>query len=187
MNLRQVAGRVKRNASRRKYVVGVDSVEKIQSRQPSFSQVRNDIRRAGTDNLAHFQNEYSHEGGLSLQQNPDEFAALICFLKEYSEKNGSYTTYMEIGSASGGTCLFLYKEFKFVNVLSLDDGTHPRAAEQKDNFRDIPGLRQFIGDSHSKAAQEFLVMILLPVMVLRNSGLKLSPPRKSIHLQNTWV
>ena len=137
---------------RRVYLPPVDTIPDIRSRYPGFSAVREAIRQAGTDSLSHFGPGYASEGGLSLQQNPDEFAALCAFLEE----RGPHRTYVEIGSASGGACLFLYRRLGFDQVVSLDDGGHPRAPEQPANFAQIPGIRQYVGDSHAPKAVSYL-------------------------------
>lgn len=152
MNVREQAYRIKTGLYRRALLGSVDTIQSVQQRQQSFGAVRDMIRQAGTDSLQHFANGYTFEGGLCLQQNPDEFAALCLFLKE----RRPYTNYMEIGSASGGACLVLSREVGFTNIFSLDDGQHPRAVEQQKHFGQIPGLKQFVGDSHSPAAAQFL-------------------------------
>jgi cephalosporin hydroxylase len=154
--LREMVGRAYgpriRRIYRRRYLSEVDTIAAIRSRYPDFSFIRDAIRNAGTDSLSHFGNDYAFEGGLSLQQNPDEFAALCAFLEE----RGPHRTYVEIGSASGGACLFLYQRLGFERVVSLDDGGHPRAPEQPANFAQIPGIRQYVGDSHAAAAESYL-------------------------------
>ena len=156
MNPIATIGRLKKQFARRSCLGEIDSVVHVIARNKDFDRLRDLIRQSGTDNLFHFGNAYTHEGGLSLQQNPDEFASLICFLKEQNKVCGQFTNYMEIGSASGGTCLLLNQELKIENTFSLDDHSHPRALEQQVNFRNIPKLRQFVGDSHSPEAREFL-------------------------------
>lgn len=101
------------------------------------------IRSAGTDSLDHFGNGYTHEGGLGLQQNPEELADFLLFLRERSPK-----THLEIGSASGGMASFV-KDVLGADVASIDDGQHPR-------FGEHPIAEQFVGSSHSEAAREWL-------------------------------
>lgn len=137
---------------RRRLLSGIENVAALRARCPEFYAVREQIRHSGTDNLSHFGNGYTHEGDLFLQQNPDEFAALCLFLKTQSLRHN----YVEIGSASGGACLFLQRYNNFDHLLSLDDGQHPRATEQPQHFRQIANLKQFVGDSHSPAAKAFL-------------------------------
>jgi hypothetical protein len=52
--------------------------------------------------------------------------------------------------------LLLPREVGFERAISIDDGQHPRAHEQKVNLAAIPGIRQFVGDSHCPAARTFL-------------------------------
>lgn len=114
------------------------------------------VRESGTDSLAHFGNGYTHEGGLYLQQNPDEFAQLALLLKG----RGLVDTYMEIGSASGGAARFLCNLMTPGTIISIDDGKHPRASSQDEHLgaidRDVGEVVRFRGDSHSSKAAAFL-------------------------------
>jgi predicted O-methyltransferase YrrM len=152
MKYGDVVARKARELYRRLRVARLDGVSKVRARHRDFGDLRDQIRRAGTDSLSHFGNEFAVEGGLSLQQNPDEFAALCLFLQERAGRE----RYLEIGSASGGACLFLHRRLGFSEVLSIDDGMHPRATEQPANFAYIPGIRQYTGDSHAPEAARFL-------------------------------
>ncbi len=131
------------------------SMENLETarREPDFASTRELVRAAGTDSIGHFGNGYTLEGGLHLQQNPDEFAALCLALK----KQKPIQTYLEIGSGSGGSCRFLYEQVGFGRVVALDDGCHARAKEQPNNMSGIPNLTRFVGDSHSAEARRFLV------------------------------
>lgn len=128
------------------------SLATVRRTHPEFDTVVQRIREAGTDSLSHFGNGYTHEGGLTLQQNPDEFAALTLFLAE----RGPFERYMEIGSASGGACRFLNDNVGFGRVLSIDDGNHVRANEQAANFSHVLSLSQIICDSHTPPSRQFL-------------------------------
>jgi cephalosporin hydroxylase len=149
-------GRVLGRFERWMFLSGMDSIAEVRGRHADFDAVRDRIRGLGTDNRAYFGNGYAFEGGLSLQQNADELASLCLFLKEHSP----YARYMEIGSGSGGTCRFLSETVGFGTVLSLDDGNHPRASEQAENFRHVPNFTQFLGDSHSEQARAYLAEYL---------------------------
>ncbi len=102
------------------------------------------IREAGTDSLAEFGNGYTHEGGLGLQQNPEELADFILLLK-----GKEIATYLEIGSASGGMAGFIKDEVGLAEVLSIDDGKHPRHGEHH-----IAG--QLVASSHSEEAKHWV-------------------------------
>src|SRR5580692_10982571 len=133
--------RAKLQSEWRHRLQGLEGIETA-SLAPDFGPLRERIRAAGTDSLDQFGNGYVHEGGLSLQQNPDEFAALCVTLA----RRRPIGNYLEIGSASGGSCRFLNEYLQFTHVFSLDDGRHPRAGEQENNFGAIRSLERFVGD-----------------------------------------
>lgn len=109
------------------------------------------IRRSGTDSLGFFGNGYTHEGGLSLQQTPEELAALTLLLRGHHP----HSTYLEIGSASGGVARFLHSEVGFARMLAIDDGNHPRYPELAANFDGLP-MEHLRADSHSEEARLWL-------------------------------
>ena len=133
----------------------LDTIPFLKSRHPEFDGWNNQIRSMGTDSLSHFGNGYTHEGGYALQQNPEEFAALCLWLSELGYANLETAVYLEIGSASGGTGRYLWEKFRFRRFLSIDDGKHPRASEQAENFKGT-GVIQFVGDSRSLHALSWL-------------------------------
>jgi len=130
----------------------IETIADLAGRTPDLLRLRDEIRKAGTDSVKQFGDTYTLEGGLSLQQNPDEFAALCAYLRE----TGPHRTYLEIGSASGGACRFLSDHVGFEKILSIHDGRHPRALEQQQNLGILPNCTQLVTDSHSGAATEFL-------------------------------
>lgn len=140
------------SGARRLLVGDVETVESIRAAEPGFDALLARVLAAGTDDRWWFGGAYEREGGLSLLQNAEELAAL-CFLLRRHEPRASY---LEIGSASGGTCRFLHQEVGLGRVLSIDDGLHPRAPEQEANFAAVGSVVRFVGDSHSPAAAAFL-------------------------------
>jgi predicted O-methyltransferase YrrM len=133
------------------YAPTAASVDTMRS-HPDFARVIRKIRGAGTASLSHFENGYDFEGGLYIQQHPDEFASLIVFLQD----RGPFPNYLEIGSASGGTCLFLTQCLDIGQVTSLDDGQHRDAWLQDQHFSQIPGCNRFLGDSHGEEARQYM-------------------------------
>lgn len=141
----------------------MDNLQTLMARQSAlFGALLEEIRAAGTDNLSFFGNGYTHEGGLSLQQNPHEFAAAVVFLSEQllvgSRAPGSY---LEIGSASGGACRFLCQKLRLQRAFVIDDHGHHRWPEQRANFDAMHAnekcfVEEWIGDSHSTAAAAWL-------------------------------
>jgi hypothetical protein len=131
----------------------MDTIDLLRGREPKlFAEQVALIRAAGTDNLSHFGNGYQREGGYSLQQNPDEFAALVVHLLQCV---GDTWLFLEIGSASGGTARLLHEQLWFPRMLSIDDGTHHRYPEFATNVDGLP-LDHFKGDSHSFEARAWL-------------------------------
>lgn len=129
------------------------SIEDIYNEDKSFyDETLHKIKKSGVSDMKYFKNGYDFEGGLLLQQNPYEYAALVTYLKKYN----NYKVYLEIGSASGGSCKFLNDNFNFGKIISLDDGKHPQANHQAENFKDFKNFTQFLGDSHSLDAEIFL-------------------------------
>jgi hypothetical protein len=130
----------------------------------SIPQFVDEIRAAGTDNLGHFGNGYKFEGGLALQQNPDEFAAAVACMDDLFPATLAFQTnysYLEIGIASGGTLRFIADHVCFSRLFAIDDRGHARAGEQRDNF-DAMKIKPtcYYGDSHSKAARDWVRFIV---------------------------
>lgn len=137
-----------------------ESIATVRARHPEFSDLREEIRALGTDSLAVLGEDYQLEGGLGLQQRTNEFAALCLYLLD-RRRTGAY---LEIGTASGGTCRVLQQRLGFDQILSLDDGKHPRAGEQQVNFAGIPEgveIHRYVGDSHAPTADEFIASHLV--------------------------
>ena len=129
-----------------------ESVASIRAAEPEFDALFERVCAAGTDSKWWFGRAYEFEGGLALLQNPEELAALCLLLRRHEPRD----TYLEIGSAGGGTARFLHEEVGFGRMLAIDDGRHPRAAEQDENFAAIGGVERHIGDSHAPEAAAFL-------------------------------
>lgn len=130
----------------------IETVETIRASEPEFDALFRRVCAAGTDDKWWFGRAYDLVGGLALLQNPWELAALCLLLR----REASREVYLEIGSAGGGTCRFLHQEVGFGRVLAMDDGKHPRAAEQEGNFEAIGGVERFVGNSHSWRARRWL-------------------------------
>ena len=61
----------------------MDTIARLRQRHADFELLRDRILGLGTDSRSYFGNGYSFEGGLSLQQNPDELAApCLCLRSE---------------------------------------------------------------------------------------------------------
>lgn len=111
---------------------------------------------AGSNHLPLFGGTF--EGGYQIQQHPGELARLICCLSAHAPFKSS----LEIGIASGGTARFIREHVPIVQTAVIDDGLHPTFPLWAENREHVRGnnrtsrLREFIGDSHSPAAANFV-------------------------------
>ena len=158
MTFASLVHRIKRKWHRLRFLHGVETIGSVAKLGAGFDAMLARVRAAGTDSRRVFGEDYAAEGGLCLQQNTREFAALLCLLV----RRKPIRHYLEIGTASGGTCKMLHEAIGFESIISLDDGKHPRAALQKESLAGLPNFRQFLGDSHSPAAGEFMAREVAP-------------------------
>ncbi|MFL5843419.1 MAG: class I SAM-dependent methyltransferase [Solirubrobacteraceae bacterium] len=138
--------------ARPRLIRDVETVASVRAAEPEFAALFDRVCAAGTDDKWWFGRAYELVGGLALLQNPEEITALCLLLRRHAPRE----TYLEIGSAGGGTCRFLHQEVGLGRVLSIDDGAHPRAAEQDANFAAVGDVTRFVGDSHGPDAAAFL-------------------------------
>lgn len=119
---------------------------------PRFAEIRETVEKAGSDCQSLFGG--THDGGYATQQNPDEFAALVCLLLNRCRP---IDVYGEIGSAAGGTLRLIQELVDFAVAVVLDDGNHPKHSLWESNtgeFRNRVVIHR--GDSHAEAAKEFV-------------------------------
>ena len=104
------------------------------------------IEELGSDNVATFGGKF--EGGIHLQQIPDEIAPVIEFLQEKEIEN-----YLEIGSAAGGLVYLLNDFLDLKKILIIDDNMHPKARLRSDILSDID-YDEIIGNSQDEETVE---------------------------------
>jgi predicted O-methyltransferase YrrM len=119
------------------------SIEKI-----SFEEIEQFILAAGSDSLQVFGGTY--EGGIHIQQVPDELAACI---KAILDSGQPTETMLEIGVAAGGTTFVLNYFFKFEWIAIVDDNNHPKANLRPDVLKGIEACKrqEYIGNSQDEA------------------------------------
>ncbi len=95
-------------------------------------------------------------GPYCIQQSPAEFAQLVEILKGYPLKS-----YLQVGSAAGGTERFICEQTGIKTLHIIDLGEHPEFHVWREVNR--PALEaqgvtitEHLGDSHDEAAEEFL-------------------------------
>ena len=107
------------------------------------------ICKAGSDSLKVFGGSW--HGGYMLQQCPSEFAELLNCL--YPMK---FESALFIGIAAGGTTRLMTEVLNIKSTAIIDDSKHSAFINWAENKKNIRNLKEFIGDSHSKEAKEFL-------------------------------
>jgi hypothetical protein len=131
---------------------------------------------AGSDSAEHFAPGYqgAKTGGYHIQQDPQEYAALLSVLRHHAP----FHTALSIGIAAGGNERFLVENLEVHQLVVMDDGRHPKHhiwagpipmhdmspgpefvpvdMPNKLAVQERLPVHEFIGDSHSKAAAEFL-------------------------------
>lgn len=119
---------------------------------PRFAELREKVEQAGSDHVGVFGG--THEGGYYTQQNPDEFAALACYLLERCKPIGIYG---EIGVAAGGTTRLIHELIGFDEAYLIDNGAHPNHKHFPNNISAFERKVWLeLGDSHNPALSEKL-------------------------------
>ena len=110
---------------------GIDTIERF-------------ILDAGSDHLPTFGGKF--EGGVQIQQVPDEIAPCIHAILDSGEP---IVRYLEIGSAAGGSAFIINHYFKPKTIVLVDNNQHPKAHIRPYILRDIPH-DEIIGNSHDE-------------------------------------
>lgn len=99
------------------------------------------IIEKGSDDLNTFGGDF--EGGIHLQQVPDEIAACIEMIMKSKEDIRSY---LEIGVAAGGTTYLFNHFFNLEKIVLVDDNRHHKAKLRATILQDVSRF-EFIGRS----------------------------------------
>lgn len=110
----------------------------------TIEEIRQFIIDAGSDNLAVFGGSY--EGGIHIQQVPDELAPCIHKMMVSGESIGSL---LEIGAAAGGTTFVLDHFFGPGTIVLIDDNKHPKHTLRPDILKDV-SREELIGSSRNR-------------------------------------
>ncbi len=116
----------------------------------SLKEIEAKIREAGSDGAAFFGGSWT--GGYYIQQDPKEFAELVQLLQGFQFDN-----YLAIGIAAGGVERFICENVSVKRLTVIDDGEHPNHRHwDADAVLGRGDVIEFIGNSHSSKAKEFL-------------------------------
>lgn len=111
-----------------------------------------EIEALGSDDLKTFGGVF--EGGIYLQQIPDEIAPCI---NDIIESGRPMRNMLEIGSAAGGNVWLFDSIFGPENVAIIDDNKHPRADRRPGMIYGVDAkVHEYIGNSHTASALRFI-------------------------------
>ena len=107
------------------------------------------VEHLGSDSLKVVGGKF--EGGIHLQQVPDEIAPCIYDLLELQKRNDvpGIKSYLEIGTAAGGTTYLFNYFFDLERIVVIDDNKHPKFYLRAEILNGIARY-ECIGDSHSE-------------------------------------
>lgn len=95
------------------------------------------------------------EGGIYLQQYPDEIAEVLDYLLK---ARASYSNMLEVGSAAGGNSK-VFSEILSINKLYIvDDNNHPRHQYRPTTLKGLDYI-EYIGNSQSKEAKDWVASL----------------------------
>jgi len=112
--------------------------------------LRFEVEGLGSGDPDFFGGKYT--GGIHLMQVPKEITQCIKYLMESGK---SINSYLEIGSAGGGTAYVFNKFFDIDTMVLIDDNFMEQSKLRKDILADV-SYSEFIGNSHSKEAFDFV-------------------------------
>lgn len=124
-------------------------------------EIKEFILESGSDNLGVFAGRY--EGGIQLQQIPEEITDVIHYLQDKVE----CTNFLEIGTAGGGTTFVIDHFFKPEKIILVDDNQHGKSAGRGEVLKDVT-RKEVIGNSQlddtialvAKQGLEYEIMII---------------------------
>jgi predicted O-methyltransferase YrrM len=112
--------------------------------------LRLEIEELGSGDIPFFGGKY--KGGIYLQQLPKEISQCIKYLMENDKPIESY---LEIGSAAGGTAYIFNKFFDINTTVLIDNNSHRHSRHRVDVLADIDYV-EFVGNSQSTEAFNFV-------------------------------
>lgn len=116
----------------------------------NVNEIKDFILKQGSDCTTTFGGEF--QGGIYLQQNPDEISQVLSFIIENNYKCDSM---LEVGSAAGANAKVFCEILKINDLFIVDDNRHWRHNIRKENLSKI-NYKEYIGNSQSKEASDWL-------------------------------
>lgn len=110
-----------------------------------LEEIKQFILAAGSDHLPTFGGDY--EGGVHLQQCPDEITPCLVELLKYQSE---IKNYLEIGSAAGGSVYIFNHYFPLEKIVLIDDNKHWKHALRNEVLKGIE-RQELVGRSDEES------------------------------------
>jgi cephalosporin hydroxylase len=131
---------------------------------PTIAEIEEFVYRAGCDNVPAFGGKF--EGGIQIQQIPDEIAPCI---HEILKSGQPINAYLEIGVAAGGMTVLAKKFLNPGQIVLVDNNRHPKHHVRPYILRDII-RKEIIGDSHAPGCVDAVMAVGLGYDVIIIDG-----------------
>lgn len=116
----------------------------------NIEEIKQYILEQGSDSLHHFGGSY--EGGIHLQQNPNEISEILNFLLQ-SGKEFNYM--LEVGSAAGANAKVFCEILEIKELFIIDDNKHDKHVHRGTNLKNV-NHKEFIGNSQGDEANNWV-------------------------------
>lgn len=115
----------------------------------NINEIKNYILEQGSDSVHMFGGKF--DGGIHLQQHPDEISEVLNFLLESGK---SFNNMMEVGSASGANAKIFCEILNINDLLIIDNNEHSKHVVRPENLKNIK-YQEFIGNSQGEDAHNW--------------------------------
>jgi len=126
-------------------VAEIDTIIEMKPTPPTIEDIRQYILDTGSDHLPTFGGTY--EGGIHLQQCPDDIAPCLA---EMLKSKDEIKNYLEIGSAAGGSCFIFNHFFPLEKIVLIDDNKHGKHALRAETLKGVD-RQELVGRSDEEA------------------------------------
>ena len=125
-----------------------------------------EVEAMGSDSIAVFGGTF--EGGINLQQVPDEIVPCI---NDIIKSKHKIENFLEIGSAAGGTSFLFDRVFDLENIVIVDDNRHPKHELRSDNLKNVKAkVSEYINDSKYHGSINFVKNLSIKFDVILIDG-----------------
>lgn len=116
----------------------------------NLTEIKNYILLQGSESIPVCGGNF--EGGIYLQQYPDEIAEVLNYLLQSKSK---YSNMLEVGSAAGGNSKVFSEILSIPKLYIVDDNNHPRHGYRPSTLKGLDYI-EYIGNSQTQEAKNWV-------------------------------